>query len=147
MANVLAGSDIRSRAPWHLWVVGGLSLLWNCAGAYTIMSAQAGRLPDLSADEAAYYAAQPLWFAAMTDIGLLSAIAAAVALLLRSRWAVPLFALSIVFIAVTAGYDLAAGTSRMYANQGALAVTLLIWVLAVLQLWYAIAMRKRGVLR
>lgn len=135
------------KAPWHLWVVGILALLWNISGAYTIMSAQAGRLPGISADEAAYYAAQASWFVVVTDLALLSAIAAAVALLLRRRWAVPLFGISIVCIAVTAGYDLAAGTSRMFANQGALIATIVIWVLAVLQFWYAAAMRSKGVLR
>ena len=58
-----------------------------------------------------------------------------------------LFGLSIVAIAVSAGYDLAAGASRMYANTGALVATLVIWVLAVLQFWYAAAMRKKGLLR
>jgi hypothetical protein len=135
------------KAPWHLWAVGVLALLWNASGAYTIMMAQAGLLAGLAPDEAAYYAAQPTWFVMVTDIALIAAIAAAVALLLRSRLAVPLFGLSLAAIAITAAYDLAAGTSRMYANQGALIVTIAIWLLAALQLLYAVAMRKRGVLR
>lgn len=138
---------MRQKAPWHLWVVGVLSLLWNASGTYTIMAAQTGQMPGISADEAAYYAAQAPWFVAVTDIALLSAITGAVALLLRRTWAVPLYVVSLVCIAVTAGYDLAAGTSRMFANPGALVVTILIWVLAALQLWYAAAMHGRGVLR
>ena len=135
------------KAPWHLWPVGVLALLWNAAGAYTIMTAQAGRLAGVAPDEAAYYAAQPTWFVVVTDVALIAAIAAAAALLLRSRLAVPLFGISLAAIAVTAAYDLAAGTSRMYANQAALIVTIVSWLLAVLQLLYAMAMRKRGVLR
>ena len=135
------------KAPWHLWPVGVLALLWNAAGAYTIMTAQAGRLAGVAPDEAAYYAAQPTWFVVVTNVALIAAIAAAAALLLRSRLAVPLFSISLAAIAVTAAYDLAAGTSRMYANQAALIVTIVIWLLAVLQLLYAMAMRKRGVLR
>ena len=135
------------KAPWHLWPVGVLALLWNAAGAYTIMTAQAGRLAGVAPDEAAYYAAQPTWFVVVTDVALIAAIAAAAALLLRSRLAVPLCGISLAAIAVTAAYDLAAGTSRMYANQAALIVTIVIWLLAVLQLLYAMAMRKRGVLR
>ena len=135
------------KAPWHLWPVGVLALLWNAAGAYTIMTAQAGRLAGVAPDEAAYYAAQPTWFVVVTDVALIAAIAAAAALLLRSRLAVPLFGISLAAIAVTAAYDLAAGTSRMYANQAALIVTIVIWLLAALQLLYAVAMRKRGALR
>ena len=135
------------KAPWHLWPVGVLALLWNAAGAYTIMTAQAGRLAGVAPDEAAYYAAQPTWFVVVTDVALIAAIAAAAALLLRSRLAVPLFSISLAAIAVTAAYDLAVGTSRMYANQAALIVTIVIWLLAALQLLYAVAMRKRGALR
>src|SRR5262245_5596505 len=133
--------------PWHLWTVAILSLLWDGAGAYTIFMAQAGKLPDISADEAAYYAAQPLWFVLVTDVALIAPLLAAIALLLRSRWAVPLFAISLLAILVTNGHDLVAGSSRALASRGALIVTLLIVVLAILQLWYAVAMRKRTVLR
>ena len=107
----------------------------------------AGRkLSTLTPDEAAYYAAQPLWFVVTTDIALVSALAAAIALLLRSRMAVWLFALSLVLILFNNVYDLIAGTSRVLVSQGALIVTLIIAVIAVLQLLYAVAMKKRAVL-
>lgn len=140
-------SSARPKMPWHLWVVGVAALLWNAAGAYTIMMAQAGKLADLTADEVAYYATQPFWFVVVTDIALLGAIAAAAALLLRHRLAVALFGISLAAIFVTDVYDLAAGSSRMLANMAAAIVTLLIFVLAVLELVYARAMRKRTVLR
>jgi hypothetical protein len=134
------------KTPWHVWVVGILSLLWNGSGAYTIMLAQAGRLPNISADEAAYYAAQPLWFVISTDIALVAAIAAAIALLLRRQIAVWLFAISLIAIFVNNTYELATGTSRMLVDRGALVVTCIIAILAVLQLVYAMAMKKRAVL-
>lgn len=137
----------RPKTPWHIWPVGILALIWNGAGAGTIFLAQLGRLPGITADEAAYYAAQAGWFIAVTDIAVLSAMAGAIALLRRSRWAVLLFMLSILCIGVTAAWDLGAGTSRMFANQGALIATLVIWLLAALELWYALAMRRRGILR
>jgi hypothetical protein len=110
------------------------------------MMAQAGRLADLTPDEAAYYAAQPTWFVVVTDIALVGAIAAAIALLFRSRQAVWLFAISLAAIFVTNAYDLAAGTSRALVSRGALIVTGIIVVLAILELVYARAMRKRAVL-
>jgi len=135
------------KTPWHLWVVGIVALLWNGAGAYTIMMAQAGKLPGLSEEELAYYAAQPVWFVIVTDIALLSAIVAAVTLLLRLRLAVPLFAVSIVSIVITDAYDLAAGSAQMLSSTGALVVTIFIFCIAMLELFYAVAMKKRGVLR
>jgi hypothetical protein len=136
----------KPKAPWHLWAVAVLALLWNASGAYTILMARAGRLAGLSADEAAYYAAQPYWFELLVDIALFSPIAGAVALLLRHRSAVWLFGLSLAAVLITDIYDLAAGTSRALENSMAMIVTGLIALIALLQLLYARAMKKRGVL-
>jgi hypothetical protein len=143
----LAMDRTKPKAPWHLWLVGVLAVLWNGAGAAAIMAAQYGLYPDLPADEAAYYARQQLWFVAVTDLALLGGVLGGVALLLRSRWAAALFAISLVAIIVTNVYDLGVGTSRMFTNTGTIVVTCLIWILAIAQLWYAAVMRGRGVLR
>jgi hypothetical protein len=50
-------------------------------------------------------------------------------------------------IVITNVSDLAAGTSRTLVSQGAMIVTILIVVLAILQLAYAWAMTKGGVRR
>jgi hypothetical protein len=136
----------KPKAPWHLWVVAGLTLLWNASGAYTILMARAGRLSGLSADEAAYYAAQPFWFVLVVDVALFAPMAGAVALLLRHRSAVWLFGLSLAAVLITDTYDLAAGTSRALANNAAMIVTGLIALIALLQLLYARAMKNREVI-
>jgi len=135
------------RSPTHLWVVAILTLLWNGSGAYTIVMAQAGRLSDVDANEAAYYAAQPSWFVIATDIALLLPLAAAVALLLRSRSAAWLFALSLIVFVVNNVYDIAAGTSLAVVDRGWLLTTVLIAVISVLQFVYAWVMKQRVVLR
>jgi hypothetical protein len=147
MNAVSADSLSQKKTPWHLWVVGVVALLWNASGAYTIMMAQAGRLPNLTEEEAAYYAAQPLWFVIVTDIALISAMAAAAALLLRHRSAVVLFAVSLAAIFLTDAYDLVSGTAQMLTSGGALIVTVFIFVIAVLELVYANTMKGRGVLQ
>jgi hypothetical protein len=136
----------RVGAPWHVWVVAALTLLWNGSGAVTIMLAQAGQLPGISADEAAYYAAQPLWFVLSTNIATLAPVAAAIALLFRRQLACWLFAVSLALIVVNNAYDLVAGTSRTLGNQGAFIVTITIVVVATHQLIYALAMKRRGIL-
>ena len=77
----------------------------------------------------------------------LIAILAAVAVLLRSRWAVHLYGLSIAGIVVTSAFDIAGGTALLLQDQGWLVLSCVTAGLAVLQLAYAIAMRNRSVLR
>lgn len=136
-----------AKAPWHLWVAGTLSLLWNASGAWVIMSAQSGAPMDMDANEIAYYAAQAPWFAAVVDVVLISAILAAIALLLRSRWAVHLYGLSVAGFVATATYDTLQGTALFLGDQGWLVLELVTFGLSLLQLVYAWAMRMRGVLR
>ena len=95
------------------------------------MMAQAGRLYDLEPGEAAYYAAQPIWFVVLTDIALVAAIAGALALLWRKSMAVWLFALSLGAIFITNGYEFAMATSRALASRGALIVTVVIILIAI----------------
>jgi hypothetical protein len=123
------------KAPWHLWLVAIVALLWNGAGAYTIMMAQAGRLYDLEPGEAAYYAAQPVWFVVLTDVALVAALAAA------------LFALSLTAIVITNSYEFAAGTSRALLSRAALTVTVIIVLIAMFELAYAGGMKRRAVLK
>ena len=147
MSDIAIEQPAPRKAPWHLWVVGTLSLLWNTSGAYTIMSAQSGAIMDMDPPEVAYYAAQAPWFVAVTDLVLISAILAAIALLLRSRWAVHLYGLSIAGIIVTSVYDIAAGTALLLQDQGWLTLSCVTTGLAIAQLAYAVVMRGRGVLR
>src|SRR5580765_1807980 len=135
------------KSPWHLWAVGAVALLWNAAGAYSILLAQAGRLPNPEPDELAYYAAQPLWLVVVTDMALGAAIVGALGLLFRKRAAVWLYALSLCAIVIANSYELAAGTSRMLVNRTALIVTVIIVAIAIAELVYVSTMKVRGVLR
>ncbi len=109
--------------------------------------AQAGRLYDLEPVEAAYYAAQPIWFVVLTDIALVAAIAAALGLVSRKSMAVWLFALSLAAIVITNSYEFAAVTSRALLSRAALIVTAIIVLIAIFELAYAWGMKRRTVLR
>ena len=132
--------------PWHLWVVAALTLLWNGAGAATIVMAQAGSRLDMDAHEIAYYASQPLWFVLATDVATFAPIAGAVALLVRHRAAAWLFAVSLVAVVFNNVYDVAAGTSLALADRGWRAVTIAVIVIALLQCVYAWTLKRRGVI-
>jgi mannose/fructose/N-acetylgalactosamine-specific phosphotransferase system component IID len=128
-------------------MVGGLAVLWYVSGAYTIQMAQLGLLPDLAPDEAAYYAAKPIWFEIATGIATYGSLLGAILLLLRRRFAVRLFGVALAFIVFTNAIEFADGTSRSYVNTGAATVNAIIAATAVLMVFYALAMRRRGVLR
>ena len=146
-ARAQTGGEAIGRTPWHLWIIGGAALIWYALGALTIQFAQLGRLPHLSPDEIAYYAAKPAWLVALTALSTYGSVIAALLLLLRRRAAVPLFMIALGCILLSDAAELIDGSARAYANQGAAMATVLIAIVALAMLLYARAMRRRGVLR
>lgn len=134
------------KAPGHLWPAGILSLLWNAWGAYISIAAQSGALPHLRAEEQAYFAGQPLWYVIVADAALMAGIAGAIALLLQHRSAVWLYATMLVTLVLTNTYDLIVGTSPMLSQPAAIGGSLFLFAVMALQVVYARAMWRRGVL-
>jgi hypothetical protein len=138
-------------APWHLWVVGISSLLWNAGGAFDYVMTKtrnADYLARLAPEQIGWLDSFPIWMNLAWALGVWGAVAGSVALLLRHRWAVVAFALSLAGLVVATVYQF--GLANMPASLktgGGMAFTAALWVVAILLLWYATRMRARGVLR
>ena len=135
--------------PWHLWLVGAVALLWNGYGGYDyLMSHLQGAAfyeqVGMSDAQIAYMAAYPAWMHGVWALGVWGAVAGSVLLLLRSRFAVHAFILSLLGIIGSNGYALF--TPGGWALMGG-AITFVIGGIGVFLLAYAWAMTRRGVLR
>lgn len=140
----------RTRAPWHLWLVGILALLWNAMGAFDYLATQMRWEPymsQFSESELAYFYGIPGWAVAAWALAVWGGLLASIGLLLRHRWAVPVFGLSLAGLAASTlhTFGLSEGAEVM-GTTGAV-FTAAIWAIAVLLLLYARAQAKKGVLR
>lgn len=139
--------------PWHLWLVGGLSLLWSLVGAYDfVMSTARGeaywRESGMSQAMIDYYNAMPAWMYAPWTLGVWGAVLGSVLLLMRRRLAVPVFALSLLGAAVVLAYGLAVPGPPTPPELAAMEVMpWVIVIVAALLAGYAWWMGRRGVLR
>lgn len=142
------------KTPWHLWLVGVLSLLWNGFGAFDfIQTTTRGEAYMRAAgfDDAmvAYYEAMPGWMYAPWTLGVWGAVIGSVMLLLRLRWAVQAFGLSLLGALVSLIYgkliDPPPPAPPELAAMSWMPIVILL--IAVLLFGYAFNMRKRGVLR
>ena len=145
---VVAVSD-RQQVPWHLWAVGVISLLWNAFGAYDYTMSKLSpesyfHQMGLNDASVAYMMAFPAWLTAFWALGVWGSVAGSVLLLVRSRHAVAAFALSLLGLAVSQGYQALVMHPPESPSGG---ITVVIWVALALLLWYAWAMARRGVLR
>jgi len=150
----MTDATMTTRTPWHLWVVGVTSLLWNAFGAYDfVMSTTQGeaywRASGMTQAMIDYYNAMPVWMYGPWILGVWGAVAGSLLLLMRNRLAVPAFALSLLGAVVSLIYGLAIDKAPP-PPPGMAIMAYMPWVIvaiAAFLLWYAAGLRKKGVLR
>jgi hypothetical protein len=138
----------RAKAPWHLWLVGGSTLLFNAMGIISYTTTKLGMLAEmgLSPEEIAFLDSYPAWASALWALGVWGAFAGSVLVLLRSKWAVAAMAVALAgLIGLTIGeiaiMDIPAGLATP------LPLKVAIWGVTLFLLVYARQMREAGVLR
>ena len=145
-------TDTTVKAPWHLWLVGILALLFNGFGAFDyVMSmmngadymASAGMTPE----QIAFIQGYPMWMKFVWPIGVWTAVVASVLLLMRKKTA------SIIFVASLAAFLVSVLYTYVLTDGGAIWGTPMAVVSAVIVAelvflaWYSRAMTQRSVLR
>lgn len=143
---------MKAATPWHLWVVGVVSLLWNAFGGYDfVMSVTQGetywRASGMTDAMIAYYNAMPTWMYVPWVLGVWGAVAGSILLLLRSRFAVHAFGLSLIGAVVSLAYGLMNPMPELPPAMAAMTyMPYVIAVIAAFLAWYAWTVGKKGVL-
>ena len=147
----------RVKTPWHLWVIGIVSLLWNGFGANDYTQTQLGNLDymrtmmdgmDVTPEAAlAYFQSFPGWVDASWAFGVWGSLAGSVLLLLRSKRAIIAFSLSLLGLAGTTLYQAISETPEWASSGMAQIMSIVIWAIVTFLLIYSIGMRRKGVLR
>lgn len=141
-----------TKTPWHLWVVGVLALLWNAGGAFDYVMTQTRNADYLAAftpDQLDFFFGFPVWVDASWAIAVWAAVLGSILLLLRSRFAVPVFWISLAAMLLTAVHNFVLSEVSWISLMGVfpLIFTIVIAVVTILLVLYARAMTKRGVLK
>ncbi len=137
------------KTPWHLWVVGIVSLLWNAMGALDYTMTEIGNptyMGQFSAEELAYFNGFPAWSVAFWALGVWGALTGSVLLLLRKRWAVTAFGISVIGLIGTSLYQFTSDMPASLRTPGMMVFTAMIFVVTLGLLWYARRMRAHALL-
>jgi hypothetical protein len=148
---------VSARAPAHLWIVGILALLWNCFGAYDytmtrlhnmnyLRNAMPGVDPNVALD---WVESMPLYAQVGWGLGVWLGLLGAVLLLIRSRWAVWSFGISLVGAILSLGYQLLLAPPMPGASESPMmkAIPIPVIAIAVALFLYARAQERKGLLR
>lgn len=140
------------KAPWHLWVVGVVAILWNAFGCldFTMTHLQGEvwlRNMKMTEAQIAAFATMPAWTHVAWAVGVWGGALGGVLLLLRRKLALAAFAAS--FLGFLAGllhaYVLAPNPDLM--PDGVWIMQLVIGLGCVLFILYAWRQTRSGVLR
>jgi hypothetical protein len=139
----------RAPTPWHLWVVGVLTLLWNAVGAFDYVATQLqieSYMANFTPEQLTYFYGFPAWLVAFWALAVWSAVAGSLALLFRSRFAFPLFLISLISMIVTSVYNFGFSNGAEVMEQGGVIFSIVIAVISILLVVYSRSMISRGVL-
>jgi len=139
----------RPAASRSFWIVSILSLLWNAFGAfdYTMTNLRVpSYLAQFPPGMMDVIDAFPIWVMAAWALGVWGAIAGSILLLMRSRFAVHAFAVSLAGLAASTVYQLGLDLPEGMKSMEVGFMNLVIWAGALFLLWYAVRQRKARVL-
>ena len=139
--------DGTTKTPWHLWVVGILTLLFNAVGGFSYTMTRLGKLPELGMGEVeiAFFESNPAWSNALWALGVWGAIACSILLLLRSRFAVWAITIALIGLIGTTYYQNV--MTEVPESLQSLPLNLAIWATTLFLLYYSLRMRRAGVQR
>jgi hypothetical protein len=139
----------RAKAPFHLWIVAILAILWNAVGCFDYTATELKLdfyMSQFSQEQLDYFYAFPAWTVAAWAIAVWGSLLGSFGLLLRKAWAPTLFGLAIIGMAVTAVYNFVLSNGLAIMGEGGAAFTAVIWVIELFLFFYSRAMAKRKVL-
>ncbi|CAN0601692.1 unnamed protein product [Ectocarpus sp. 12 AP-2014] len=139
------------KAPWHLWVIGIVTLIWNGFGAADYVMTQYDYAPYMAQftdEQRTYFNSFPTWVQAAWALAVWLSVAGSVALLARSRRAASFLGIALVCMAgsFTHNFFLADITMPDVVGSEAIWFTIVIIIVAILLWAYARQMRVIGVL-
>ena len=138
-----------AKAPWHLWVIGIVALLWDAMGAFDYLATKLRLdwyMSAFSQEQLDYFYGFPAWAIACWAVGVWGALLGSVALLMRRAWAVWLYGASILGMLGTTLYNFVLTDGAALMGEGAVMFSVVIWVVALFLYFYSMAMARRGVL-
>jgi len=131
-----------TKLPVWFWVIAVVGLLWNLIGVSAYI-ADAYQLLELSPEQQAFNTNKPVWYTAAYAIGVFAGALGCISLLLRKKWAVTLFMLSLLGVLLTHIYSFFL-QDDMPITGGIMVLPILVIIIAGLLYWYSKGAREKS---
>lgn len=140
-------TNSENKPPMWFWIVSALALLWNLAGAMAYlgqayMSVEA--LAQMSDAERLLYESQPAWVTAAFAIAVWGGSLGCIALLLKKKWAKPIFSISLLGIVAQLSHSFFMSNSFEVYGSGAMVMPVMILIVGIALVYFTNSALKKG---
>ena len=140
------------KTPWHLWLVGVVTLIWNGVGAmdyYMTATKNQTYMSGFSPEQLEFFYSFPTWAVAGWAVGVWGGVLGSLLLLLRNKAALWVFVASFMGMLVSSTYTNVIGDVLMSQVVGPSAMIFagVIMIVGLALVWYSRVMKIAGVLR
>jgi hypothetical protein len=137
------------KTPWHIWVVGVASLLWNSMGAFDFLATTMrfeSYLAAFTPEQLEFFTSFPAWTVSAWAIAVWAAVLASIFILMRRAWAVLAMQVSFaaMLIVTFQNYVLSDITMADIMGPEAAIFAGVIFIVTALLLWYVMVQRAAG---
>ena len=139
-----------TKTPFWFWIIAVLAIFWNSGGVMDFVMTHTQNEAYMAAyteEQRAFFYGFPLWANIVWAIAVFGAFFASILLLFRTRFAIHVYAISLIGMVLSFAYQYSAEMPEDLHTYSTMAFTAAIWIIAFLLLWFSISMKKRGVLR
>ena len=139
--------DQEIKSPKWFWIVSVLALLWNIMGVMAYLKDAFMSVEDLeklTQAERLLYESQPAWATAAFAIAVWGGTLGCIALLLRKKWARPVFLISLIGIVVQLVYAFFLSNSFEVYGPGAVAMPIIVALIGILLVFFSGKAQNKG---
>ncbi|MDE3740404.1 hypothetical protein [Maribacter polysaccharolyticus] len=141
-------STEKVKVPVWYWIVSIIALIWNLLGAMAYLS-QAFITDELkatmTAEQVTLMENTPAWATAAFAFAVWGGVLGCIGLLVRKKWAKPVFVISLLGILVQMGYSFfMTNAVEVYGPGQGLAMPIVLILIGVGLVWFATSAQKKG---
>jgi len=138
-----------SKIPVWFWIVAVLALLWNLMGAFAfvtdLMATPAVLAETYTAEQIKFLDTYPSWTKIFYGIATIGGLLASIGLLMRKRWALGFFCVSLLGVLIQQGHSIFMTNAReVFGDATALHFPIGIIVIAIILIFFTKSSISKG---
>jgi len=136
-----------SKPPMWFWIVSALALLWNLAGVMAYLGQaymSIENLEKMSQAERLLYESQPAWVTGAFAVAVWGGALGCIALLLKKKWAKPVFVISLIGILVQMSHSFFMSNNFEVYGPGAMVMPIMVIIIGIALVLFANTGIKKG---